>query len=212
MAASSRPRDSAAVSKSVCRAIQEISNLVLEAGLTVQEVYQLIRENSALITLQRLKSAEQHQSKTRIAISTGLSRAEVARILHRNLSTNTFVARHPIRKLVDAWRFNRRFVSAQGGPKILSIYGNGASFENLVIVSNRGIPVRAMLDQLVHIRAVKLLRGQRVQLIAPLPSFAEIKLVRELLETSRTKSERSNIATTGIRSARKNLKRIHEEE
>jgi Family of unknown function (DUF6502) len=202
-----RTPDSAAKSKSICRVIQALTDEVLDTGLAIQEICQLVRENSVLVARHRLSGNDQHLSKTRIAVATGLSRAEVAKVLSLKLSSRKWKAKHPIRKLVTAWRFDRRFSSARAEPKTLPIYGKRSSFENLVTVSNRGTPVRAMLDELVHIKVAKVLPGQRVQLMAPLPAFGELTLIRELMGASRYKTKRTNGLRTSIRLARKNLKK-----
>jgi hypothetical protein len=207
MISSLRARDSVAMSKSIGRVIQALTDEVLDTGVTIQEICQLVRENSVLVALQRLSGNDQHLSKTRIAVATGLSRAEVARILSLKLSSINWISRHPIRKLVAAWRFDGRFRSAKGQPKTLPIYGKRSSFESLVTVSNRGIPVRAMLDELVHIGVAKVLPGQRVQLMAPLPAFGNLPLIREVMAVSRSRTKRTNGMRTSIQSARKNLKR-----
>jgi len=206
MISSLRARNSTAKSKSIGRIIQALTDEVLDTGLTIQEICQLVRESSVLVALQRLSGNDQHLSKTRIAVATGLSRAEVARILCLK-SSIYWISRHPIRKLVAAWRFDGRFKSARGEPKTLPIYGKRSSFESLVTVSNRGIPVRAMLDELVHIKIAKVLPGQRVRLVVPLPVFGDLTLIREVLAASRSNTKRTNGMRTSIQSARKNLKR-----
>lgn len=207
MISSLRARNSAAKSKSISRIIQALTDEVLDTGLTIQEICQLVRESSVLVALQRLSGNDQHLSNTRIAVATGLSRAEVARILSLKLSGINWISRHPIRKLVAAWRLDGRFKSARGEPKTLPIYGKRSSFESLVTASNRGIPVRAMLDELIHIKVAKVLPGQRVQLVAPLPTFGDLTLIREVMAASRSKTKRTNGMQTSIQSARKNLKR-----
>jgi hypothetical protein len=207
MISSLRARKSAAMSKSIACVIQALTDEVLDTGLTIQEVCQLVRENSVLVALQRVSGDDQRLSKTRLAVATGLSRAEVARILSLNLGSSRWISKHPIRKLISAWRFDRRFSSARTEPKTLPIYGKRSSFESLVGESNRGTPVRAMLDELVHIKVAKVLPGQRVQLMAPLPPFGDLTLIRELMTATRSKSKGTNGTRTSIQSARKNLKR-----
>ncbi len=207
MISSSSARASAAISKSIGHVIQALTDTVLDTGLTIQEICQLVRENSVLVALQRRSGNHQRPSKTRIAVATGLSRAEVARILRLKLVSSDWKSRHPMRKLVATWRFDGMFCTARGEPKTLPIYGKGSSFENLVTVSNRGTPVRAILDELVHIKAAKVLRGQRVQLNAPLPAFGNMTLIRESMGAFRSQPKRKKVIRTSIRSARKNFKR-----
>jgi hypothetical protein len=200
-------RDSVALSEALGVLIHDLTNLALDAGLTIQEIFQLIRENSAFVALQRLKRNDELQSNSRVAITTGLSRAEVAKFFDPKTNTAKRIPRLPIRKLITTWTSSKMFVSAGSVPKILPIYGRGSSFEGLVRATNKGVPVRAMLDQLIYAKSAKILVGQRVQLVPPLPAYADVALVREFLSMTRSKANLTQSEVTSIKSTRKNLKR-----
>lgn len=109
-------------------------------------------------------------SKSRIAIITGLPRSEVARILESNDASPTRrLGQHPARKVLAAWFDNPRFLAANGDPAVLPIFGKRRSFEQLVSMHSGGIPVRAMLDELTQIDAVEQLEDQRVRAKSRIP-------------------------------------------
>jgi hypothetical protein len=75
---------------------------------------------------------------------------------------------------------------------VLPIFGKRLSFEQLVAMHSRGIPVRAMLDELTQIDAVERLTDQRVKAKSRIPILTGLTVnaiagvgdrARDLLET-----------------------------
>jgi hypothetical protein len=155
------------------RAVDSLIDLVFDAGITVREFNGLVRERAVRVAANRVGKDGGRISKSRIAIITGLARSEVARIL---IADNDFSIapppdQHPARKVLAGWYGNRRFLAENGDPAVLPIYGDRRSFERLVTLYSGGIPVRAMLDQLVQNDAVEILSGQRVKAKSRVPIF-----------------------------------------
>jgi Family of unknown function (DUF6502) len=152
------------------RILDPLVDLMIDAGVTVHEYTQLARERAVHTAAKRVLKDTGRESKSRVAITTGLSRSEVARILKsgKNLPTKT-VGQHPARKVLEAWFDNPRFLTANGEPAVLPIFGKRRSFEQLVSIQSRGIPVRAMLDELTQLNAVEQLPDQRVRAICRVP-------------------------------------------
>jgi len=154
------------------RAVDPLIGLIFDAGITVQEFCQLIRERAVRSASARIASESGRGNNSRVAILTGLARAEVARILKiEDVLTSTRQGQHPARRVLAAWYDNQRFLGANGEPAVLPIFGGRKSFEQLVTIHGGGIPVRAMLDQLTQIQAVEILAGQRVKAKSRLPIF-----------------------------------------
>jgi hypothetical protein len=152
------------------RVTESLIALMIDTGVTVQEYGKLVRERAVHTAAARLLQEEGHASKTRLSILTGLSRAEVARILKANGAAYLEPAvRSPVRRVLAAWHDNPRFVTETGDPAVLPIFGKGRSFERLVARSTRGIPVRAMLDELAQIKAVEMLPGLKVKAKTRIP-------------------------------------------
>jgi hypothetical protein len=154
------------------RVVDPLVYLMFDAGITVREFCRLIREGAVRSAATRVKRESGRSSNSRVAIITGLARAEVARILNvENATAGARPGQHPARRILAAWYDNRRFLGANGDPAVLPIFGRRRSFEQLVAMHSGGIPVRAMLDQLAQINAVEILAGQRVKAKTRVPIF-----------------------------------------
>ena len=154
------------------RVVDPLVDLMFDTGITVREFTRLVRDRAVRSATARVARESGRQSNSRVAIITGLARAEVARILESQApSCGLGGGQHPARKLLAAWHDNQRFLATNGDPAVLSIFGRRKSFEQLVSTQGGGIPVRAMLDQLTQIGAVEILSGQRVRVMSRVPIF-----------------------------------------
>jgi hypothetical protein len=154
------------------RVVDPVMDLMFDAGITVREFNGLVRERAVRVAANRVGKEGDRISKSRVAIITGLARSEVARILIADdFSNDPPPDQHPARKVIAGWYGNRRFLAGNGDPAILPIFGKRRSFERLVTLYSGGIPVRAMLDQLVQNDAVEILSGQRVKAKSRVPIF-----------------------------------------
>jgi len=177
------------------RIIDPLVSLMLDAGVTVREFSQLVRERAVRVAAKRI-CKEGGNSNSRVAIVTGLPRSEVARILKSDdVSSTKRLGQHPARRVLAAWFENPRFLAANGDPGILPIFGKRRSFEQLVAMHGGGIPVRAMLDELTQIDAVERLADQRVRAKSRIPILTGLtsgtiavigERTRDLLETLTT--------------------------
>jgi Family of unknown function (DUF6502) len=175
------------------RVVDPLIDMMFDAGVTVREFSHLVRERAVRNAARRVSKETGRNSKSRIAIVTGLPRSEVARILRSGeVSPKKRLGQHPARKVLAAWFDNPRFLDPRGDPAVLPIFGKRRSFEQLVASNSRGIPVRAMLDELTQIDAVERLSDQRVKAKVRVPiltglngnSIAVIgERTRDLLDT-----------------------------
>jgi len=150
--------------------VDPLVDLMFDAGVTVREFSQLVRERAVRAAARRVVREGGRESKSRIAILTGLPRSEVARILRSvDVSRKKRLGQHPVRKVLAAWFESPRFLTAAGEPAVLPIFGRRRSFEQLVAMHSGGIPVRAMLDELTQIDAIERLSDQRVRAKSRVP-------------------------------------------
>lgn len=155
------------------RVIDPLLNLMADANVTVREFNQLVRETAVRKAAKRLIRESGRESKSRVAIATGLSRSEVARILaSRDSQPAAHRGEHPARRVLAAWHENPKFLTAGGEPAVLPIFGHRRSFEKLVAMYSGGNPVRAMLDELTRTDAVERLADQRVRANSRIPIVA----------------------------------------
>ena len=147
--------------------LEPLLELMLYAGVTVRELDQLARKQAVLSARKHVVKQSGRDSKSRVAIMTGLSRSEVVRISKlatlQNLIGKHSIGQHPARRVLEAWHNNPRFLSPIGKPAVLPVFGERRSFERLVEMYGRGFPVRAMLDELIQTDLVECTLDQRVR-------------------------------------------------
>lgn len=143
--------------------LDQLLDLMFDVGISVQELSYLVRSRAVHVASRRLAREGDQRSKSRVAIITGLPRSEVTK-LSRYVSARrrTKIGQQPGRRTLTGWFNDPRFLSADGEPAVLPIFGKQRSFEKLVSKYGAGIPVRAMLDELIQIGAIELLPDQRV--------------------------------------------------
>jgi Family of unknown function (DUF6502) len=154
------------------RTVDPLVAFMFDTGITVQEFGRLVRDRAVRSAAARVAKESGRVNNSRVAIITGLARAEVARVLSSNeRSLDSGIGQHPARKILAAWHDNQSFLDTNGNPSVLPIFGIRKSFEKLVERFGGGCPVRAMLDQLHEIGAVDILSGQRVRVRSRVPIF-----------------------------------------
>jgi|GEM_PF-1269921 len=173
--------------------IDPLIGLMLDVGITAHEFSKLIRERAVRIATSRVQSQTGRTSHSRVSIATGLPRSEVAKIL-KPAATRGQPKRSPnaARRILDAWYQSPTFLLASGEPAAIPIFGRRRSLEYLVAKYGAGIPVRAMLDELIQIDAIEHVADQKVKAKSRIPIMrgpspgAIIAMgdrTRELLET-----------------------------
>ena len=147
------------------RLLEPLVGLMLDTGITVQELNQVARERFVRVASKRVLDETGRESKSRVAIMTGLPRSEVTRILKDNQVSGRRRKRelHPSRRVLAGWFDSPHFSDPNGQPAVLPIYGKRRSFQKLVETFGGGIPVRAMLDELTQIDAVERLPEQKIR-------------------------------------------------
>lgn len=161
------------VSETACRRLLEpLADIFLLLGIGAGEFSDLAKEAHVHAAARRLRRNSTRANQSRIAIATGLTRAEVKRIMSSKAGAGTRYLWHRNRaaRVMDGWFTDRDFKSKNGHPKRLPLRGTRGSFQSLVSRYAGDIPVRAMLDELVESGAVTrlgrgLLRATRRSLV-----------------------------------------------
>jgi hypothetical protein len=108
------------------------------------------------------------QTTSRIAILTGLTRKEVQRLLRPSSDSKSIAEEeyHRASRVITGWIRDSDFGDGKGHPHPLRMEGKRASFSALVKRYSGDIPVRALLDELLRVGAVKQLKDGRVCLLS----------------------------------------------
>jgi hypothetical protein len=105
------------------------------------------------------------QSKSRVAILTGLSRKEVLRVKRLPPPDDQGAAERYNRaaRVLGGWIRDRRYADKYGDPAVLPLEGEGATFADLVKRYSGDAPARAILDELIRVGAVERLETGHVR-------------------------------------------------
>ena len=108
------------------------------------------------------------QTTSRIAILSGLTRKEVHRLLAQPPDTESVTEEeyHRASRVITGWVRDPDFGDGKGHPHPLRMEGKRASFSALVKRYSGDIPVRALLDELLRVGAIKQLKDGRICLLA----------------------------------------------
>jgi hypothetical protein len=107
----------------------------------------------AVADTSRLRNGRVNHS--RVAAQTGLTRADIKRLLKQGAFESTKRGLTAVEKVVSGWRTDPEFASRSGQPKRLRISGSPGSFAHLVKKYGGDVTHRAVLDELRRIGAVR---------------------------------------------------------
>jgi hypothetical protein len=134
--------------------LTELALVLLPRGMTPKRFGELVRSAfvQAAADISRLGNGRVNHS--RVAAQTGLTRADVKRLLRSNVFVSARHGQTAVEKVIDGWRTDREFVERSGYPKPLRISGQRGSFARLVRKHGGDVPHRAVLDELRRIGVV----------------------------------------------------------
>jgi hypothetical protein len=143
-----------------------LTGFVSDAGMSVGELYSIVCEAAV-----RSAAAKQLETSNRLNISgiaatTGIQRAEISRILKRKTEPWSDQRQQSTNRIVAAWQRDPSFIDKDGNPRELTMYGRGSTFERLAKKYGRGIPARALLDELIRSGTVEIVDQQKLRVTA----------------------------------------------
>jgi hypothetical protein len=162
--------------------LEVLSGISFDCGLDTIEVISLLRKASIRQAAKRQTGVTKRLSISRISVVTGISRREISRQLKSGSGPNSLGIPHEslVSRIMRAWHSDPKF-SQLGRAQALKLYGRGATFESLVRLYGRGLPIRAVLDELVLREAIETVSGQ---FITPRKSLATpARSIQKELET-----------------------------
>lgn len=135
--------------------LAELAFALLPRGMTPKRFSDLVRLAFVRAATEMSKFQNGRVNYSRVAAQTGLSRADVKRLLGSNALDVLRVAQAPTERVVNAWRTDRLFSDKYGRPRRLRITGSNLSFAGLVRKYGGDVTYRAVLDELRRIGVVK---------------------------------------------------------
>jgi DNA-binding phage protein len=146
--------------------LEPLVEFVLDSGLNTHELHSILRAAAVRSVAARQMEIARKVNISGIAASTGIPRAEISRILKSppNSAERTADRQHQAtNRILAAWHQDPKFTTPEGQPANLKIYGRGSTFETLVHNHGRGIPSRAILDELTRAGAAEVLPSRLIR-------------------------------------------------
>jgi hypothetical protein len=175
-----------AARKSLTKLLRPLSAFAFDCGLSIGEVNSILRTGAIQSAAVRQLENSNRVNISGISALTGIPRGEVSRILKcsGSLTTRAIQGRQNITgRILSAWYREPHYLTAGRRPRDLKLFGRGPTFESLVKAHGQGIPIRAILDELQRVGAVRLLASsQKILPKMPLAINARIthKRIRDL--------------------------------
>ena len=136
------------------RLLTELAFVLLPRGMTPKRFGELARSAFVQVAANASKRQNGRVNHSRVAAQTGLSRSDVKRLLSRSVIDSVRADQTPVARVITGWRTDRKFADSDGKPRRLRISGSSISFTSLVKKYGGDIPHRAVLDEMLRIRAV----------------------------------------------------------
>ena len=144
-----------------CRHLVEpLARVFLLLGIGVGEFTSICKAAYVSVAAEKARSKSGRVNRSRVAVITGLTRAEVTRLLAvgNNVPRQPW-HRHRAARVLDGWFLDPAFKSRDGRPKDLPKNGGVGSFGSLVRKYGGDIPVRAVLEELLNSDAIEMRRN-----------------------------------------------------
>ncbi len=150
------------------RILTPLVRVAIRFGFSYRAFADLLKEVYVNVARRDFQIPGRKQSASRIALLTGMPRKEVAQWIKPD-GRSPLASIEPVNgaaRVLAGWRRDRRFLDERGRPLTLPIEGGARSFSALVKRYGNDVPVRAVLDELLRVGAVKRLRNGKLRLVA----------------------------------------------
>ena len=139
------------------RLLRPIVKILIKYGFSHAQLTLLLKDVYVEVADAEYRLPNRKHTDSRIAVLTGLNRKEVKAIRAALQNGESPLSHRPNRasRVVLGWQSDRRYHDAQGNTAPLSLYGDSVSFETLVKDYSGDMPMRAVLDELLRVGAVK---------------------------------------------------------
>lgn len=153
-----------ALSAATRKLLVPLVRIFLRNGKAAKSFYDLVKRVYVDLAKEEFGIAGKPATVSRIAILTGLTRKEVQALLAQPTNDDGSAEGEYNRaaRVIAGWLRDSKFSDGRGHPTPLPLEGKRGSFATLVKLYSGDIPVRAMLDELLHVGAVERLKDGRI--------------------------------------------------
>jgi Family of unknown function (DUF6502) len=134
--------------------LNELALVLLPRGMSPRWFSELARSAFVQAAADIAKLRNGRVNHSRVAAQTGLTRADVKRLLRQNAFQSRKRGQTAVERVMDGWLADPEFALRTGQAKQLKIAGHRGSFAHLVKKYGGDVPHRAVLEELRRIAAV----------------------------------------------------------
>lgn len=154
--------------KALRRLLRPLVRIMLRQGISFGEFSEIAKRAYMEIAWDEFTPDGARPSDSRVAIMTGLTRKEVKRLREtredgKELSTSQM---NRATRVLSGWYRDPDFCDERGAPRLLSMSEDELGFPALVRRYSGDMPPRAMLEELVRVKAVDASDTQRIRVLS----------------------------------------------
>lgn len=174
-------RSRLALNTALSRLLRPLFRLLLRSGVSYGSFEELARHTFVQVAIDAAGLDGKKPSISRISVLSGLTRKEVQRLAAPAEPAPAGDQHNRAARVLTGWVRDRDFHDANGQPRILDPDG-AAGFAQLVKRHSGDVPVRAVLDELARVGAVRVHEDGRIELLerAYVPSQSVVEKLRIL--------------------------------
>ncbi len=158
-----------ACASAAIRIFTPLVRMFLRHGIPYQAAAEWLRWCYVDVATREFKIPGRKQSKSRVAVITGLTRVDVDRLqkMPPPYKAQQYQEYQRAARVLTGWARDRGFQTSDGAPRRLPFEGASPNFSELVERFSGGTPPRAVLDELTRVRAVRRTSDGKLELISP---------------------------------------------
>ncbi|RIL12124.1 MAG: hypothetical protein DCC75_01025 [Proteobacteria bacterium] len=154
------------------RLMKPLVQFCLRHSLRLQDLIECAKVAFVESSRAEVKGPSDKPNASKISLMTGVHRRDVVRIVNRREDFS--YSKDLITKIIGHWQTDRRFMTKDGRPKVLSVSGEGSEFFTLVHSISKDVNPATVLFELERINAISKARGGiRLTVESHVPAGAE---------------------------------------
>lgn len=138
------------------RLLTPLVRILLRRGVSYTEFSELAKRVFVHVADSDFTIEGRKQTASRVAILTGITRKDVAKLRNKPLEVSPDAAKHNrAARVVSGWLRDSDFHDAMGNPRPLETLSDESEFAQLIRRYSGDMPVRAVLDELIRVESVQ---------------------------------------------------------
>jgi len=161
---------------SIQRLLRPLVHILLRNGIPFGTFANIVKWVYVDVATKEFTLANKKQTDSRISVITGLSRKDVKNVKITEPNDVRATERYNrAARVISGWVRDPSFQDGWTEPALLPAEGIGATFTQLVKKYSGDVPARAILDELLRVKAVERLKDGRIRLLerAYIPNTGE---------------------------------------